>query len=79
VGEHIVTEHKIRVPVLPHDLSRNLCGEKCRQGRDAALGRGFRDVQGWLNAETRDSEPDKILEHVSIVAGNLHNETTAAQ
>src|SRR6266853_1938221 len=73
VGEHVVTEQQVCVPVFTQDLARRLYPEELHTGRNALLGRHFGYIGRWLYPEHRNALFDEVLQEITVVACQLHH------
>src|SRR5688572_6455735 len=74
VGEHVVAEDQLRGSVRGAKIGRGLLAEKADDGRnslgDSRVGRALRG----LDAETLYVASHEMLEQISVVARDLHDE-----
>ena len=79
VGEDVVAHEQVRSTSLRHQPIGEGFPEELRHGRDATILADGRDVARRLDTQDGNPRAHEVLQEVSVVAGNLHDETGGPQ
>ena len=79
MGEDIIRGHEIRLLSRGSKARGEFRAKKFLNGIDAFEARSGRCAGGRLNAKTFDAPAFDILEEITIVGGDLDNQTLAAE
>ena len=75
----VVGDHEVRRTVLGAHGCGQLLVEEGRLGRHATLTRGGSDIHRRLDAQARYARGDRVLEQVTVIAGDFDHERLGAE
>ena len=79
LGKHVVAKNQIGATTLSNEFLCDLRAEETYERWHAFFGGHLGDVGGGLNTEHWHLLADKVLEQVTIVAGDFHDEAAAIE